>query len=81
MDAAIRSGASLSSSRRIVVIDPYPRRDIALLDGVLSELLWAMDRLYRATGWDTDSAAAGARVQRIVVLSAGVDIKLPELLT
>lgn len=81
VDAAIRRWTSLSPSRRMIVIDPYPRRDNALLDDVLSELLWAMDPMYRPTNWDKASAASAAGVQRIIFLTDGVDRKLPELLS
>jgi len=70
IDAAIRRWASLSHHRRIIVIDPFPRRDIRQDDGVFGGLLWAMDVEYRPKDWDTASGAASADLRRMIFLTA-----------
>lgn len=58
VDAAIRRWTSLSPSRRIVVIDPYPRRHIRQDEDTLGGLLWAVDAEYRTPDADDPSVAA-----------------------
>lgn len=80
VDAAIYRWASLDPNRRIVVIDPYPRRDIPQGDGVLGGLLWAMDVEYVPAGWGTDSAAKSLGANRMIFLAGSVVGQLPELM-
>lgn len=83
VDAAIRRWASLAPQRRIIVIDPFPRRTIRQDDGVLGGLLWAMDVEFRPMDWNTASAAASVGTRRMVFLTdtAGVATQFPELLS
>jgi len=80
VDAAISRWASLNPNRRIVVIDPYPRRDIPQDDGVLGGLLWAMDADYGSPDWGTSSAAKSIGLNRMIFIAEGVELGLPALL-
>jgi len=80
VDAAIHRWASLAPNRRIVVIDPYPRRDLPMNDGVLSSLLWAMDAEYRPRGVDALPAAASIGPNRMLFLTGSVEVQIPSLL-
>lgn len=79
VDEAIRRWASLSPSRRMIVIDPYPRRDTSETEDVLSGLLSAMDPSWRPEDWKTDSTPAN-RIRRMVFLVDSVESQLPALL-
>lgn len=79
VDAAIRRWASLSPSRRIVVIDPYPRRHIRQDEDTLGGLLWAMDAEYRTPDADAPSVAATLGKNRMIFLTGGVESLLPAL--
>lgn len=79
VDAAIRRWASLSPSRRIVVIDPYPRRHIGQDEDTLGGLLWAMDAEYRTPDADAPSVAATFGENRMIFLTGGVESQLPVL--
>lgn len=80
VDAAIYRWASLDPNRRIVLIDPYPRRLIPQGTEVLGGLLWAMDAEYVPTDWGTDSAAKSIGVNRMLFLTESVEDQLPALL-
>ncbi len=80
IDESIRRWASLKSVRRMVIIDPFPRRDLPLTDGIWSGLLWAMDPDYRPRGWDVPSASAESESRRMVFLTRGSAQDLPDLL-
>lgn len=80
VDAAIRRWASLSPSRRIIVIDPYPRRRIGQDEDTLGGLLWAMDAEYRTPDADAPSVAATFGENRMIFLTGGVESQLPVLL-
>lgn len=80
VDAAIYRWASLDPNRRIVVIDPCPRRDIPQSEGVLGGLLWAMDAEYVPPDWGTDSAAKSLGLNRMIFLAGSVEDELPALL-
>lgn len=79
VDAAIRRWASLSASRRIIVIDPSPRRYIGQGEDTLGGLLWAMDAEYRTPDADVPSVAATFGKNRMIFLIGGVESFLPVL--
>lgn len=81
VDAAIYRWASLDPRRRIVVIDPFPRRTIPTSEGVLGGLLWAMDAEYVPSDWGTASAASSIGVNRMIFLTDSVTDQLPALLS
>lgn len=81
VDAAIHRWASLAPDRRIVVIDPYPRRDLPMNDGVLSSLLWALDADYRPSDVDTLPVAATIGPNRMLFLAGSVESQIPALLS
>lgn len=81
VDAAIQRWASLASSRRIVVIDPFPRRTLPPVDGgVLGGLMWAMDPEYVPSDWGTESAAKSLGVQRLLFIESTAEDSVPSLL-
>lgn len=80
VDAAVYRWASLDPARRIVVIDPFPRREIPQREGILGGLLWAMDAEYVPPDWGTPSVAATLGVNRMVFLIGSVEDQLPALL-